>query len=67
MDERVLEFICCPLGKAQLKYNDEFLECIKCHVKFPVKDGIPSLIIEEGILPDGVSSISELNCQKQKS
>jgi hypothetical protein len=67
MDETILEFICCPLGKAPLKYNDEFLECTKCGVRFPIKDNIPSLIIEEGILPEGVNSVSELSCQKQKS
>jgi len=66
MDESVLKYICCPLGKAKLHYSGEFLECSNCGVKFSVTDNIPSLIIEEAVLPEGVSSINELNCQKSK-
>lgn len=65
MEESVLKYICCPLGKEELNYSDGFLECTKCGVKFSIVDNIPSLIIEEAILPDGVVSIAELNCQKQ--
>ena len=65
MDESILEYICCPIGKAPLIYRTDFLECSGCGAKFPILDNIPSLIIEEAILPEGVSSITELNCQKR--
>ena len=66
MDESVLKYIRCPLGKAKLNYTGGYLECSDCGVKFSVNDNIPSLIIEEAMLPEGVSSICELNCQKSK-
>ena len=65
IDRDVLEMLRCPLGKSRLKQENNTLVCIKCNVKFTITDDIPNLIIDEAILPAGVSSISELECQKE--
>jgi len=62
----LLEILRCPLGKAELKIEGESLVCIKCGVIFPVRKGIPVLMIDEAGLPEGVNNISELNCRKEK-
>ncbi len=60
-----LQFICCPLGKAELKYQNNKLICSKCGVIFPFVDDIPLLIIESAELPQGIHTISDLKCQKE--
>lgn len=54
----------CPLGKYPLVQEAEFLVCTNCGVKFPVKEGILCLIIDDAILPDGIRYLDELNCSK---
>jgi uncharacterized protein YbaR (Trm112 family) len=57
----------CPLGKAPLTLTKESLICTKCGVEYPVNDGIPSLLLENALLPEHIASINELPCQKEKS
>jgi uncharacterized protein YbaR (Trm112 family) len=63
LDPKLLETLRCPLGKDLLRQIDEnTLVCSRCGLIFPVKDGIPVLILDQAKLPEGVSSISELKC-----
>ncbi|MBN8586388.1 MAG: hypothetical protein J0M37_14960 [Ignavibacteria bacterium] len=55
----------CPLGKYPLKPEGDFLECTNCGAKFPVAEGIPLLLIDDAVLPEGVSRIEELKCYKR--
>jgi uncharacterized protein YbaR (Trm112 family) len=57
----------CPIGKVPLKAEDENLICTKCGVIFPIKNGIPALLIDETVFPEGVKDISELNCMDGKN
>ncbi|MGA2667673.1 MAG: Trm112 family protein [Ignavibacteria bacterium] len=63
IDPKVLETIRCPLGKKELKAEDEnTLVCTNCGMKFPIIDGVPVLLLDQAKLPEGVTSISELKC-----
>jgi uncharacterized protein YbaR (Trm112 family) len=66
MDPELLRILRCPLGKAELKLEDETLVCTKCGVVFQIIDDIPVLIMDEAKLPDRVKDISELKCQREK-
>jgi uncharacterized protein YbaR (Trm112 family) len=64
LDPKLLETLRCPLGKNLLKQVDEnTLVCSYCGLIFPVKDGIPVLLVDQAKFPEDVSSISELKCQ----
>jgi hypothetical protein len=63
MSELDLEGLRCPLGKAPLTLSKESLICSKCGVEYPVDDGIPSLLLENALLPEHIISINELPCQ----
>ena len=65
VEERLMEILRCPLGKSKLRQEKDFLVCEKCGVKFPVRAGIPVMLVHEATLPAGVSSIDELPCQKE--
>lgn len=60
----LFNILCCPLGKADLKQEGDTLVCTKCNLIFEIRDGIPNLLIEDARLPEGVSSYSELKCNK---
>lgn len=65
ISKELLKVLICPIGKTPLKQKNETLVCSLCGVIYPVKDGIPVLLIDEAILPDGINSISELKCWKK--
>ena len=63
IDPKVLETIRCPLGKSELAVeNENTIVCTNCGLKFPIRDGVPVLLLDQAKLPEGVSSISELKC-----
>ncbi|MGH2576052.1 MAG: Trm112 family protein [Ignavibacteria bacterium] len=67
IDSKILEILRCPLGKSELKLENKSLICIKCGLRFLIKEGIPVLLVDEAIFPEKVMSISELNCQKKSA
>lgn len=45
--EDLLKILACPSCKSSLKESGSGLHCAKCAVVYPVRDGIPVLLIEE--------------------
>lgn len=64
-DVKYIDDLVCPIGKFPLKVTGDMLECTNCGAKFPVKEGIPFLLIDDALLPAGIKEISELKCFKQ--
>jgi len=51
VDERLLKILACPLCKEKVELKGERLVCIKCGRSYPIKDGIPIMLVEEAELP----------------
>ncbi len=66
VEERLLKILRCPLGKAKLREEGNWLICEKCGVRYPIRDGIPVMLIHEATLPAGVKDVKELRCQKEE-
>lgn len=49
LDAKLLEILACPLCKGDLIYDEsnQKLVCEKCRLKYPVKDDIPIMLIEQ--------------------
>ena len=47
MDKELLSILACPACKASVELKDNKLHCTKCKRKYPIKDGIPVMLIEE--------------------
>jgi len=62
----LLAILRCPMDPSNtpLEEQDNALLCTRCKVVFPHRDGFPSLLIEEALLPEGCSSIDQLPCQQ---
>lgn len=47
IDKELLNILACPLCKSDVELRDNKLCCKKCNKKYPIKDGIPVMLIEE--------------------
>ena len=47
IDKELLSILACPACKAEVKEEGEKIVCQKCGLKYPVKDGIPIMLIDE--------------------
>jgi hypothetical protein len=55
IDKRLLEILACPKckGDIRLKDDESGLICDRCGLLYPIKDGIPIMLIEEAIKLEG--------------
>ena len=60
IDPDLLEILRCPLTRSRLRPEGDFLIAEVGGLAYPIRDGIPVMLIEEAKLPAGVSSLDEL-------
>ena len=53
IDKELLEILACPACKGDIIYDqeNEKLICQKCRRRYPIRDGIPVMLIDEAELP----------------
>ena len=47
IDKKLLEVLACPACKKDVILKDDKIICTNCKKKYPIKDGIPIMLIEE--------------------
>jgi uncharacterized protein YbaR (Trm112 family) len=47
IDEELLRILACPVCKADVSFKDDKIVCVKCGRRYPIKDGIPIMLIDE--------------------
>lgn len=47
IDEELLAILACPACKTDVKLEKGKIVCSKCGRKYPIKDGIPIMLIDE--------------------
>lgn len=67
IDPALLEILRCPLTRSRLRAEGDFLIAEVGGLAYPVRDGIPVMLIEEAKLPAGVASLDELKSQLKAS
>ena len=45
--DELAEILVCPACHGELKEDDSVLECTRCGRRYPVRDGIPIMLIDE--------------------
>jgi uncharacterized protein YbaR (Trm112 family) len=63
LDPILLEILRCPLTHSKLRADGDFLVAEVGGLAYPVRDGIPVMLMEEAKLPAGVGSLDELKAQ----
>lgn len=58
VDEDLLEILVCPdcHGDVEYKHRRKVIVCTECGLRYPVRDGIPVMLVEEATLPRGSRS-----------
>jgi uncharacterized protein YbaR (Trm112 family) len=60
IDPELLEMLRCPLTHSRLRADGDFLVAEVGGLAYPVRDGIPVMLLEEAKLPAGVESLAAL-------
>jgi uncharacterized protein YbaR (Trm112 family) len=53
LDPVLLEILACPACHGELRVNDaeSTLDCTGCGLRYPVRDDIPVMLVDEAIKP----------------
>lgn len=54
IDKELLDILACPACKGDIAYDqeNEKLICQKCNRRYPVREGIPVMLVDEAELPE---------------
>lgn len=53
IDPHLLEILACPACKAAVREDADRLICTGCGRTYPVRDGIPVMLVDEAAQPNG--------------
>jgi len=53
IDEELLKIMCCPACRGDVVEQKGKIVCSKCGRKYPIRDGIPVMLIDEAEMPEG--------------
>lgn len=59
IDPELLEILRCPLTRSPLHLDGEFLVSEIGGLRYPIRDGIPVMLIEEAKLPPPFKTLDE--------
>ena len=59
IDPELLEILRCPLTRSKLRLEGDWLIAEVGGLAYPIRDGIPVMLIEEARLPSGIASLDE--------
>lgn len=62
----LLAVLRCPLTLSPLKQDGASLVAEEGGLRYPIRDGIPVMLMEEAQLPAGVSSLDELKARYKR-
>jgi uncharacterized protein YbaR (Trm112 family) len=62
ISEDLLALLVCPMGKAPLRKEGDFLVCSRCGPRFAIKDDIPNMLIDDAVLPPDCATQTDLDC-----
>ncbi len=59
IDPKLLEVLVCPLTRSALRQEGRELVAAVGGLRYPIRDGLPILLIDEAALPAGVESLDQ--------
>jgi uncharacterized protein len=59
IDPELLAILRCPLTRSTLRQEGDYLIADVGGLAYPVRDGIPVMLVEEARLPPGIGSLDE--------
>ena len=65
IDRELLDMLRCPLTRSRLRQEGEWLVAEVGGLSYPVREGLPVMLVEEAKLPHGVDSLTDLKAKLQ--
>ncbi len=59
IDPELLDLLICPLTRSPLTQEGDALVGQVGGLRYPIRNGIPVMLIEEAAMPDGVADLDE--------
>jgi uncharacterized protein YbaR (Trm112 family) len=59
LDPELLKMLICPLTRSPLRQEGEELVGAVGGLRYPIRDGIPVLLVDEANLPTGVATLDD--------
>jgi len=53
IDEELLKIMCCPACRGEVIEQEGKIVCMACGRRYPIRDGIPVMLIDEAEMPEG--------------
>ena len=53
IDKELLDILACPACKADVKLEGDRIVCTKCGRRYPIRNDIPIMLIDEAETPTG--------------
>ncbi|MBF0386042.1 MAG: Trm112 family protein [Candidatus Omnitrophica bacterium] len=47
LDKDLLEILACPACRGDVAQQEDKIVCLKCKRKYPIKDNIPVMLVDE--------------------
>jgi len=63
LDPEILSILRCPLTRSVLRQEGDFLVAEVGGLRYPVRDGIPVLLVEEAKLPAGIETLDQFKAR----
>ena len=60
IDNELLKLVVCPLTHDPVELAQDKLVNVKWGVKYPIRDGVPVMLLDEAELPEEFANIREL-------
>lgn len=51
IDQDLLDILACPSCRAEVKLEGDRIVCTSCGLRYPVRDGIPNLLVDDAERP----------------
>ena len=67
VDPELLDMLRCPLTRSRLRQEGEWLVAEVGGLAYPVREGLPVMLVEEAKLPTGVASLADLKSNLRAS
>ena len=63
IDAKLLEILACPVCKTAVRLEGDWLACGQCGRRYPIRNGIPVMLVEEAQSPGGAGQARPGSCE----
>jgi uncharacterized protein YbaR (Trm112 family) len=61
INKELLEILVCPACREKVELKGEFIVCSACGKRYPIRDEIPIMLINEALPPEGHANPTNKN------